>query len=85
MDKYNKEEPKLIQKSYEPLSNQKNLQDLEEKLKIFKKEYHITKTQHDEKQNLIQNELNQQNYTIEQNNQNINSNIYVPRRFDKKY
>ena len=74
MDKYNKEEPKLIQKSYEPLSNQKNLQDLEEKLKIFKKEYHITKTQHDEKQNLIQNELNQQNYTIEQNNQNINSN-----------
>ena len=39
MDIYNKEGPKLIQKSYEPLSNQKNLQDLEEKLKIFKKEY----------------------------------------------
>ena len=36
MDKYNKEGPKLIQQSYEPLSIQKNLQDLEEKLKIFK-------------------------------------------------
>ena len=74
MDKYNKEGPKLIQKSYEPLSNQKNLQDLEEKLKIFKKEYQTTKDKHEEKQNEIQTELDRQNLEIEEKNKIINKN-----------
>ena len=74
MDKYNKEGPKLIQKSYEPLSNQKYLQDLEEKLKIFKKEYQITKEQHEKKQSEIKDELDKQNLQIEENNKIINKN-----------
>ena len=74
MDKYNKEGPKLIQKSYEPLSNQKNLQDLEEKLKIFKKEYQMTKDKHEEKQKELQTELDKQNSKIEEQNKIINKN-----------
>ena len=74
MDKYNQEGPKLIQKSYEPLSNQKNLQDLEEKLKIFKKEYQMTKNTHEEKQGEIQSELDKQKIQIEENNKIINQN-----------
>ena len=66
MDIYNKEGPKLIQKSYEPLSNQKNLQDLEEKLKIFKKEYEMTKNEHEGKQSTIQSELDKQKIQIEE-------------------
>ena len=74
MDIYNKEGPKLIQKSYEPLSNQKNLQDLEEKLKIFKKEYEMTKNEHEGKQSTIQSELDKQKIQIEENNKVINKN-----------
>ena len=74
MDKYNKEGPKLIQKSYEPLSNQKYLQDLEEKLKIFQKEYQITKEYHDKKQGEIKGELDKQNSQIDENNKIINKN-----------
>ena len=48
MDIYNKERPKLIQKFYEPLSNQKNLKDLEEK---------ETKEQHEGKQAELKTEL----------------------------
>ena len=50
MDNYNKEGPKLIQKSYEPLNNQRNMRDLEEKLKIFRNEYAITQKAHEERQ-----------------------------------
>ena len=74
MDKYNKEGPKLIQKSYEPLSNQKYLQDLEEKLIIYKKEYQITKEEHEQKQSDIKEELDKQNSQIEENNKIISKN-----------
>ena len=74
MDIYNKEGPKLIQKSYEPLSNQKNLKDLEEKLKLFKKEFQETKEQHEGKQAELKTELDKQNEIIEDNNKIINKN-----------
>jgi hypothetical protein len=38
MDNYNKEGPKLMQKSYESLNNQRNMRDLEEKLRHEKEE-----------------------------------------------
>ena len=74
MDNYNKEGPKLLQKSYEPLNNQRNMRDLEEKLKIFKKEYELTKKEHEERQSEIQGELDKLNEEIEENLKVINKN-----------
>ena len=74
MDNYNKEGPKLIQKSYEPLNNQRNMRDLEEKLKIFRNEYAITQKAHEEKQSEIQEELDKLNVEIEENTKVINKN-----------
>ena len=74
MDNYNKEGPKLIQKSYEPLNNQRNMRDLEEKLKIFRKEYELTQKIHVEKQKELQEILDQLNEEIEENLKVINKN-----------
>ena len=74
MDNYNKEGPKLIQKSYEPLNNQRNMRDLEEKLRIFRNEYKITQKAHEEKQNELQEELDRLNEEIEENSKVINKN-----------
>ena len=74
MDGYNKEGPKLIQKSYEPLNNQRNMRDLEEKLKIFRNEYAITQKAHEERQSEIQEELDKLNEEIEENKKVINKN-----------
>ena len=74
MDNYNKEGPKLLQKSYEPLNNQRNMRDLEEKLKIFKKEYELTQKEHEERQSEIQVELDKLNEEIEENLKVINKN-----------
>ena len=74
MDNYNKEGPKLIQKSYESLNNQRNMRDLEEKLKIFKNELEITQKFHEEKQNELQEELDKLNEEIKDNSKVINKN-----------
>ena len=74
MNNYNKEGPKLIQKSYEPLNNQRTMIDLEEKLKIFRKEYELTQNQHEERQKNLKEELDELNAKIEENNKIINNN-----------
>ena len=74
MDNYNKEGPKLIQKSYEPLNNQRNMIDLEEKLKIFRKEYELTQKEHEDRQHELQGELDELNEKIDDNNKIINKN-----------
>ena len=74
LDNYNKEGPKLIQKSYEPLNNQRTMIDLEEKLKIFRKEYELTQNQHMERQKDLKAELDELNIKIEENNKIINNN-----------
>ena len=74
MENYNKEGPKLVQKSYEPLTNQRNMIDLEEKLKIFRKEYEITKNEHEERQKVLKEELDELNEKIEENNKIIDKN-----------
>ena len=73
-DNYNKEGPKLIQKSYEPLNIQRNMVDLEEKLKIFRKEYELTKKKHEEKQVELQEELDLLNTEVEENGKVIDKN-----------
>ena len=82
MDNYNKEGPKLIQKSYEPLNNQRNMRDLEEKLKIFRNEYKITQKAHEEKQSEIQEELDKLNEEIEENLKVINKNNEEKNKLD---
>ena len=74
MDNYNKEGPKLIQKSYEPLNNQRNMRDLEEKLKIFKMQYELTQKEHEGRQKEIQEELDKLNEDIGENTKIINKN-----------
>ena len=74
MDNYNKEGPKLIQKSYESLNNQRNMKDLEEKLKIFKNEFEITQQSHEERKNELKEELDKIKEEIEENSKVINKN-----------
>ena len=74
MDNYNKEGPKLMQKSYEPLNNQRNMKDLEEKLKIFRNEYEMAQKSHEERQNELKEELDKLNEEIEENSKVINAN-----------
>ena len=74
MDNYNKERPKLVQKSYEPLNNQRNMRDLEEKLRILRTEYEATQKQHESKQSDLGNALQQLKEEIEENKKVIEKN-----------
>ena len=74
MDNYNKERPKLIQKSYEPLNNQRNMRDLEEKLRILRNEYEATQKQHEKKQKDLDEELGKLKEEIEDNKKVIEKN-----------
>ena len=74
MDNYNKERPKLIQKSYEPLNNQRNMRDLEEKLRILRTEYETTQKQHEKKQKELEDELGKLKEEIEDNKKVIEKN-----------
>jgi len=74
MDNYNKERPKLVQKSYEPLNNQRNMRDLEEKLRILRTEYEATQKQHEKKQNEYSEELSKLKEEIEDNKKVIEKN-----------
>ena len=74
MDNYNKERPKLVQKSYEPLNNQRNMKDLEQKLKILKSEYENSQKEHEERQKELQEELSKLKEEIDENNKVIEKN-----------